>query len=160
MSEPFPGYDDIAAVKDWLDNHENNCGHVGAIGLLPSGNISAFGKLECIICGAGVGYLPKPHTTQEQKARRPRRTLPRLDEDRCHLCLATRMQAQILGRTLVAHHLIDRALLIEAGVYPDDLKYLAWVCSQACHPIITAMRQATGAALTMAGAFPSGDDTA
>lgn len=81
----------------------------------------------------------------------------RLDEDRCHVCGATRMEAQILGRTLQAHHLIDRTLLIDAGVSPDDLKYLAWVCSQQCHPVITALRQATGSALTMAGA--SGAET-
>jgi hypothetical protein len=160
MNEPFPGYDDIAALGEWLDHHENKCGHTGLVFIGPEDDSSKFARLNCVYCGAYEDWMPKPRTKQEQKTRRPRRVLRRLDEDRCLICSATRMEAGLLGRTLVAHHMIDRALLIDAGYAPDELVYLSWACSQPCHPMITALRQATGSALTMKAVFPPSDGAA
>lgn len=153
MNEPFPGYENVDVLNGWLRHHENVCGHVGAMFVGPLANPMHFARLECLVCGAKTGFLPRPRSKQEQKTRRPRLPIVRLDEDRCHVCGANRMEAQILGRTLEPHHLIDRARLVDAGYPPDDPKYIAWICSQGCHPIVTALRQATGTALTMAGAF-------
>jgi hypothetical protein len=158
VNEPFPGYDDIPALREWLLRHENKCGHIGVVAALPATNPVHLAPLECEICGGNEGWLPKPRTKDEVKKRRPSLKLRRLDEDRCIVCNANRMEAQLLGRTLVAHHLIDRALLIEAGYPPDELKHLAWACSNPCHPIVTAQRLATAAALTMAGAFGAPND--
>lgn len=148
MKDPFPGYDDHDVLRDWILNHENRCGHKGVIfkGLARGEN---FAGLMCLVCGHRDDWLPWPRSKKEQKARRlPSRRFTRLDEDRCQVCLATRVEVQLLGLTLEPHHLIDRSLLIDAGLAPDELKHLAWMCS-ADHPIVTARRQAVGRTLTM-----------
>jgi hypothetical protein len=159
MNPPFPGYDDMEELRQWLDNRENPCGHIGAYAEFPTSNPTLhFAHYRCYTCGEKAGFAPRPQTKEEAKKRRPSLKLTRLDEDRCIVCLANRMEANLLGRTLEAHHLIDRALLIEAGYPPDELKHLAWACSNPCHQIVTALRLGTASALTMAGAFGVSDD--
>jgi hypothetical protein len=129
------------------------CPHCGYRGLRFEGPAEGphFAVLLCsnpdpFLNNGKIGFLRFPGTPASRRRARP---IKRLDEDRCHVCLATRTETEMLGRTLEAHHLIDRAGLVEAGVDPDDLKYLAWVCSTPCHAIITALRHAFGRQITL-----------
>lgn len=89
-----------------------------------------YARIICGDCGAWLDWLPWPKDYAEQKKNRPAVRVTRLDEDRCVICLRTRLQVEALGQQLHAHHLDDRASLVEGGYAPDIKERMAWLCSQ------------------------------
>lgn len=113
-----------------------------------------YAAFICTWCGKSVGWMPWPPTLQKRDtSRRRSRTPIKLDENRCHVCGRNHAQVSAAGTSLQAHHLIDRAALVDAGVDPDDLKYLAWICANPCHTIVTALRKSFGTYASLIYAF-------
>lgn len=90
-----------------------------------------FATYECQSCGFQP-WMPKPRTIAEQKSRRPTRGYDQFDDDRCVHCSGTRAELARLGRQLQDGHIIDRAILIEAGLPPDEPDNHKWICNH-CH---------------------------
>jgi hypothetical protein len=132
------------------------CGETG-ISFHGPGEGPHYAAWECDHCGSHLGWAQKPDTPQ---TRRRSRLPAKLDEDRCCICGGTRAELAALGVQLQAHHLTDRAMLVDAGVDPDDLKHLAWICGDD-HQVVTAQRRRFATFRRLLNAFTAveGDPT-
>lgn len=107
------------------------CGSVGGTATIEQEG-PHFARIECESCGYWIDWLGWP--PDPEKPRRPRRrTITKLGDDRCELCLRSRFEIPPPAK-LEAHHVIEHALTQD-----DSDDNIRWYCTS-CHTLVTWLR--------------------
>jgi hypothetical protein len=110
------------------------CGYHGASAVVKTDG-PHFAAIYCVHCSRHLDWLAWPKEPEQRKRERrySRRQLPELG-DRCELCLRSQEELPA-GETLVVHHVLDKAALVDGDVaHPDDPELLRVYCP-ACHSL-------------------------